>query len=326
MKRSLRALIKQSVDNLPAGICFADARGIIVLCNRRMHSLCHTIMGTDLQNLEELRDALQAPRGGVTAAEDGALRFPDGTVWVFRESRITAGGREYVQVQAMDATALYGKRAELERENQALEQTNARARRLYAQLDQTVREEETLAVKMRVHDEIGLCLLASRRALEEDAGLDALRAAGQMWQRAIAGLGTVGGAEDSGAERSSDAPAALGELIASARGIGLDIRLDGALPRDSADAYLLITAMRECATNAVRHAGANEMTVRLRTDRGRTAAVITNNGAPPRGPVTEGGGLSGLRRRVEGAGGTMEIVSRPAFALTVMLPEKEGFS
>ena len=36
MKRSLRRAIKESVDNLPSGICFADSNGVIVLCNRQM--------------------------------------------------------------------------------------------------------------------------------------------------------------------------------------------------------------------------------------------------------------------------------------------------
>lgn len=36
MKRSLRRAIKESVDNFPSGICFADSNGVIVLCNRQM--------------------------------------------------------------------------------------------------------------------------------------------------------------------------------------------------------------------------------------------------------------------------------------------------
>ncbi|MGN0985592.1 MAG: ATP-binding protein [Candidatus Enterenecus sp.] len=327
MKRKLRRAIKESVDNLPAGVCFADDRGIIILCNRKMHRLCRALMGTDLQNLDELRAALRTPGPGVTAVDPGsaALRFPDGTVWVFRESPLAlAGGRRCVQMQAFDATELYEKRAELERENRALEETNARAKRLYAELDRTVREEETFAVKMRVHDGIGLCLLASRRALNGDCSPEELREAGAMWRRAMDSIGAEAPARADEGNGPDSADAALEELIASAQGIGVRVLLDGQLPRDAARAYLLITAMRECATNAVRHAGAGEMTVRLRTKAGLVTAVITNNGAPPRGQVTEGGGLSGLRRRVERAGGHMEIVSSPQFTLTITLPEGEG--
>lgn len=326
MKRSLRRAIKESVDNLPSGICFADGNGVIVLCNRQMHRLCHALMHRDLQYLDELRDALKAPADGVTPVDEDtkSLQFPDGTVWSFRESEITdAEGKRYTQVQALDATALYKKRLELEAENAALQETNRRAKRLYAELDRTVREEETFAMKMRVHDDMGLCLLTARRALEENAPLSELQETGKVWLRVLDRTLANGSAAGEQPEQSSTG-AALDELLSSAEGIGVRIHLDGELPKDSANAYLLITAMRECATNVVRHAGGSEMTVRIRRDDCGVTARITNNGAPPAGDITEGGGLSGLRRRVESAGGSMCVESRPAFALTVTLPREEN--
>ena len=50
---------------------------------------------------------------------------------------------------------------------------------------------------------------------------------------------------------------------------------------------------------------------------------LTNNGAVPKGEITEGGGLSMLRQRVEEANGKMEIQSIPCFRLMLDLPEKE---
>lgn len=325
MKRSLRRAIKESVDNLPSGICFADGNGVIVLCNRQMHRLCHALMGHDLQCLDELRTALKAPADGVTPvdADTKSLQFPDGTVWSFRESEITdAAGKRYTQMQALDVTALYEKRVELEAENAALQETNGRAKRLYAELDRTVREEETFAMKMRVHDDMGLCLLTARRALEENAPLSELQETGKVWLRVLDRTLANGSAAGEQPEQPSTG-AALKELLSSAEGIGVRIRLEGALPEDSASAYLLITAMRECATNVVRHANGSEMTVRIQSDERGTAARITNNGAPPAGEISEGGGLSGLRRRVESAGGSMRVESRPEFALTVTLPREE---
>ena len=49
-----RASIKEGLDNLPSGICFADQNGTIILCNRQMHRLCHALMGMDLQHISEL--------------------------------------------------------------------------------------------------------------------------------------------------------------------------------------------------------------------------------------------------------------------------------
>ena len=52
-------------------------------------------------------------------------------------------------------------------------------------------------------------------------------------------------------------------------------------------------------------------------------AQITNNGEVPKDRITEGSGLSSLRRSVEASGGEMQITHRPAFALTLYLPGKE---
>ena len=51
--------------------------------------------------------------------------------------------------------------------------------------------------------------------------------------------------------------------------------------------------------------------------------TLTNDGRAPETPVQEGGGLSGLRRRVEQASGQMTVESRSRFALTITLPIQE---
>ena len=74
-------------------------------------------------------------------------------------------------------------------------------------------------------------------------------------------------------------------------------------------------AVRECMTNAVRHAGAGAMYVQVTPH----SIVITNNGKPPERPITEGGGLSDLRQKVEQQGGTMTVESAPVFRLQIDL-------
>ena len=51
---------------------------------------------------------------------------------------------------------------------------------------------------------------------------------------------------------------------------------------------------------------------------------LTNNGTAPKEKITEGGGLSMLRQRIEEAGGKMEVWSSPRFKLIISLPEQEG--
>ena len=96
----------------------------------------------------------------------------------------------------------------------------------------------------------------------------------------------------------------------------------GELPQSGNLAYLLTVAIRECATNTVRHAEGSEMTVDISDADGYVCASITNNGKQPEQEVTEGGGLGALRRRIESAGGTMAVESAPVFRLNITLPER----
>ena len=65
-----------------------------------------------------------------------------------------------------------------------------------------------------------------------------------------------------------------------------------------------------------------EAGVRVSQNPGMEVA-LTNNGAVPKEKITEGGGLSMLRQRIEEAGGKMEVWSSPRFKLMLSLPEQE---
>ena len=317
-----RSSVKEGFDNLPSGICFADRRGTIILCNLQMHRLCHILLGMDLQHISELRRGLDEPRPAVEAVDRKAriYRFPDGILWQFAEMPVTdAEGEDYTQVQAIDVTELHEKREELERDNRKLTEANERARQLYTELDQIVREKETLAMKIRVHDDLGQCLLATRNLLTRDSSLEDFRTGGRLWARTLQTMTT----ERSRYARPADGTQLLRELIASAGEIGVRVRIQGELPGTGENARLMIAAMRECATNTVRHAGGSEIAVQITRTRKADIAVITNDGKPPEGEIVEGGGLSGLRRSVEHRHGTMTVQSEPVFRLSVVLPREE---
>lgn len=318
-----RASIKESLDNLPSGICFADQSGLVILSNRQMYRLCYTLMGVDLQHISELLDALEKPQAGIQSvgADTNVYRFPEGKVWKFTQSSITdADGNAYTQVLAVDVTALYEKEGELQQENRRLEEVNARARNLYAQLDNIVREEENFAVKTHVHDEMGELLGLTRNMLtQRELPPERLKALGKRWEHIGDTLGAVGKQDGD----AFDSDKTLAELTEGIAGIGVALHVRGEFPQKSGAAYLLTAAVRECAINTVRHAKGSEMTVELTKTPHALTASITNDGLAPAGEVIEGGGLSALRRRIEGTGGSMQVESTPRFRLVITLLGKE---
>ena len=110
-----------------------------------------------------------------------ALRFA-------QEQITTKAGVRYTQITAADVTELIQKQNQLKAENAKLEKTNKRLKRLLAQMPEIIREEETLAMKLRVHDDIGHSILAARRVLLQHTDLKEIRANAALWERSISVL------------------------------------------------------------------------------------------------------------------------------------------
>lgn len=308
--------IQESFDNLPTGVCFFNAEGLPVLCNRAMHRFSFAVSGKDVQYISDLLECTEetfSPMEGTV--KDGSLFFlPDGTVWKLDQRSFTyENGTAYTQFTVADITELHHRRRELSKENDRLRETQLELQRLSANVVAATREEEILNTKMRVHDEMGRCLVEARKYLREDTEGSIPTEVVRSWQRAVSMLKY----NNDSAEEDM-----LTQLRKSCASVGLTLVQRGELPTQE-NAYLLICAIRECVTNAVRYAGAKELYAEFsETDR-EISVAVSNDGKQPHQDIVEGGGLSTLRRRVEREGGVMAVRSLPAFRLCVSIP-KEG--
>ena len=73
-------------------------------------------------------------------------------------------------------------------------------------------------------------------------------------------------------------------------------------------------------SGTVRHAGATTIHITAEKKGDSVSVKITNDGRSPETEVVPKGGLHNLYRHIIDFGGTMEIQSKPSFALTVVLP------
>ncbi len=286
--------IKESFDSLPIAVCFFDKNGVVRLINHRMLAVASQLRKGGIQTLAELHDALRSPPPTVRCLDPQLyiFRFSDGTELRFAEESIkTAAGLTYTQVTAADVTELMW------------------------QMPEIIREEETLAMKLRGHDDIGHSILAVRRALIRRAGLEELRASAALWEQSIAVLYR--------SNRITASPEPMKVAVRRAAEMGVRVLTEGKPPELRSLCETVSLAIRECAANCARHAGGTELYVRFQPMCGSTEVFLTNNGAAPKEKITEGGGLSMLRHHVEEAGGRMEIQSLPRFSLMLTLPEKE---
>ncbi len=311
--------IKESFDSLPVAVGFFDINGVVRLVNHRMLALSSLLRKNGVQTLAEMQIVLQAPPANICCLDPKLqiYRFPDGKVFRFLQEQITTkAGIRYTQITAADVTELMRRQTRLKEENAKLTDANHRLRKIFEQMPEIIREEETLEMKLRVHDDIGHSILAARRALLRQADLDDLRASAALWEQSIAVLFR--------SNQMGTQSEPLEAAIRRAGEMGVRVLTEG-MPSEAPKVRTLIAlAIRECAANCARHAGGTELYVRFRQDRGMyTNLCLTNNGEAPREEIREGGGLSMLRHRVEEAGGCMEIQSLPCFKLFLSLPEQE---
>ena len=185
---------------------------------------------------------------------------------------------------------------------------------LSANIVTVTREEEILNTKMRVHDEMGRCLVEAQKYLREGCNDSIPDSVITTWQRAVLMLKYNNEIVDEDM---------LSQVRKTCKSIKLDFIQMGELPEEESAAYILTCAVRECVTNAVRYAGATQLYAEFNETGSESTVTVTNNGRQPDREIVEGGGLSTLRRRVERAGGTMTVQSRPRFQLTVIV-SKEG--
>ncbi len=303
MRRGLNHSVKEAFDHLPIGVCFFDKSGTVTLCNYQMHRVFFRLTGRDLQSLPELQELL--------ASGPDVFWLDEGYVWRFSEERITTqDGTAYTQVTASDVTELYLRKKELEDDNEKLKADAERIRRLSANILSLIREEEILNMKMRVHDDIGRSVIATRQFLQQGKPMSELNLT--AWKKAVRLL-----------KHENEQPEeqdAVAELVSGAFGLGIRVSFDGAFPEDAAVKTLFLSVIRECMTNAVRHAGAKALFVHLECGDGTACVRVTNSGAVPRGEIVEGGGLTSLRILVQKCGGMMEVKTVPGFEVTVSVP------
>ena len=306
--------IKESLDNLPAGLCFAMPDGRILLFNHSMSKLCFSITDEELQNAEEFWSTLTNGRiSGKTmrlsSGDNPEFKLPDGSIWTFSRSRID----DIFQITATEITQLHKLTLRLKEKNVNLENMNERLRRYGENVDELTRSRERLETKERIHNNLGQVLLATRHSLGSDNyDADSLI---EMWKRNIYVLKT-------GAEYY-DEQYNLDTLFKAAHSAGITIDLSGELPENSEIRKLFVIAAIEVLTNAVRHADAKTLHIGFGKLSEGYYVKFTNDGTRPDGEITEGGGLKNLRKRVERMNGTMRVTSKPRFILEIIADKRE---
>jgi signal transduction histidine kinase len=191
------------------------------------------------------------------------------------------------------------------------------------------RSAERLRIARELHDALGHHLTALSLQLEVARNVADGRAkepvdhAHGLTKKLLVELRSVVGAmrEDGPLDLSR----ALRTLAAGIPQPRVHLEVAGDLRVEAALAHTIFRCVQEALTNAVRHADAANVHLEVRAE-GGTVTVTARDDGRGATEIRPGHGLSGLRERVEGMGGTMEIVARRGAGVTLraLLPARGG--
>ena len=310
--------IKAATDSLPAGLCFWLPGGRIVLVNETMQQLCKNLTGDYLANGERFRQRLFADsslpvRRPLTEIGMPVLELPDGSAWAISESE----GRYYdgpvFLLMAFDVTELLQKSDSLRRLREKLAGLNRQLTAYYRDIAALTTQREILDARVRLHDEMGADLLMMQRYLLHGGGPEEQAQIETRLRRILSFL------------KSQMIPGSRDELQLireTAEKLRFRIDIQGTVPQSPPLRHILTTALHECMTNTLRHAGGDELTLTLTDVGDRLQARLTNNGIQPTAPIRESGGLKSLRALTEQVGGSMTVPVLPVFAICLDLPKE----
>ena len=307
--------LEDGLNSLPDGITFADPNGVPLLVNSTMQRVCREGLGRPMLNTLSFEDCLQKGMvaEGCRAEIRGKgyyLHLRDGSIWDIRKRLVITKGHKLWELLAYDITERYSKSRELEERSAHLKEVNLNIRNYTRELNAIIREEEVLAAKIRIHDDVGRALLALKSYLIRGGDREALI---ELWQF-TAGLLR-------GENEPDDSADPIGALMEAAKAVGVELTLTGSIPPDLHK--LTVIAIHECLTNTVKHADGTRLDVEITDKDGCVTEIFRNDGRPPQGEISEKGGLKSLRTAVEKERGEMELSADPQFTLTIRVNRKE---
>ena len=311
-KKSLtRSSIKEALDQLPAGVAFAEMSGNVVFANLSMNDISESRFGKDIMD--------------IAGFEHNTIYSDVTKTWQFTQEHITWRGKPYIQLTANDITEEARINEELKDKNKKLKEIKSRLEIYNRRAEQITISRELLNARRQVHSETGHILLASRHYMEHPESIDEDNFLSTLKQTNMHLLKEY--------EEDDTEVDQLADAVEMAKAIAVKVKIKGMIPETGELRDILASAINECATNTQKHADGDTLTVTTEEKEDTIIFVLTGNGQPPEkdtvgsgsvheNTIRETGGLASLRTLVENAGGTMEIKAEEDF--TVIIKMKNG--
>lgn len=312
--------IQEAIDTLDDGLLFAAEDGSLLLSNRTMGELSSSLCRQTLSNANEFWSALEESVSSdfiTKVALEGSFlfRFTGGNTWTFHRESFLLNGKPCTQIVALNVTESDGIQRQIASRQAELSRVALQLQQVEETIDRLKEAEAMVDKGRKAFDSITEKMAALNRFFTEHYALPAETFDYKRLAKLTAGL-----LQELDHASPLTAPQQL-DLTVSALGlIGVLVTVEGSLPEDPETMDAIVHLIREASVNAVLHGNASSVTVTLEETENAFLCRIENDGAVTKEPLSPGGGITSIRRRLFPLGGTLEITKEPVFTLLGKIP------
>lgn len=316
LKRNVTLIsIVEAFAKLESGVIFADKKGRVRLINPYMSELMKEAGIYRIENLSEI-SRLFEKLDVRSFGKDRIVTFKNGKTYQIIKDEVKIKNKKYIQAVFNDITKLYNLNKKLEMKNEQLEYYNEEISEILKNIDDIILEKESIKIRQQVHDIIGQRLSIVNAATGEIEMTGHSNAKLEDLNELIDTL-----IEDMKRERLGTYDDIFEYLKESFSIVGVNIDIEGKIPKNPKIRNSIALILREAITNAICHANANEINMKIEEDIDSIVIEIWDNGEIKETKISEGTGMRGIRRRVEeDLGGKLEIILTDGFKMKITVP------
>ncbi len=315
LKREINVMsIKEAIENIPTGLIFMSVHGDLYLSNHSVHNLSLKMTGKILSNGEVFWDdlmSMQQEKFCVIKGESPAFMLENSEVWQFTKKHISAEKENYVELKAVNISEQFEVSQRIDDANKKLEQQQDRLKAIIEDAEENVSKEVALDVMVRLHDNLGTMLAKTNNAIYKEE-INKTESIMSEW-------GEISSTVSDIIRPETSQKISIEQIISFANSIGciVEIHNDGA--KENLENSLILLAINETLKNAVNHSNAKYVCVHIGENIDSISIKISNENSKRISVISEGGGLSGMRKKIEKAGGFMQITCGENIVLEIML-------
>ncbi len=306
----------RAIDSLDTGVLFSKKDGYTLLANQQMQKLMIAMTGKIFRNAIQFYETLiskgyESRYSKIKIEEKIVYILPDETAWMLTKTDVLIRMKNYIHISLANVTELWRLTIQLQIQDQELRRKSDELKETMKNLHILSKKKEIENAKMRAHDILGQRLSVLLRIIQSDHEIDY-----ELLRSLAKGLVAELRAEQND-KTPYDELKSIQQIFDT---IGVDIQFEGQLPDNAQQADLFIDIIREGSTNAVRHGFATQVNIKSEVIKNTYHLTIKNNGYITQDPIVLGGGISVMKKRVNGQGGQLDIIQSPMFTLYVIMP------